>query len=203
MRVTSIVPVDTRKSKVFLDEDFAFVLYGGELRRYGISEGGQVSEELYRRIVEEVLNKRARERSLYLLQNSDKTESQVRKKLLEEGFPAAVTERTLEFLKHYRYVDDESLAKRYVESKSRVKSRRQMAWELCRKGMDGETVQEALKEGVPEREAISRLIRQKTGGKIPQAQEERRRLYGYLGRKGFSYEDIRSVLGDLEEENWE
>ena len=69
--------------------------------------------------------------------------------------------------------------------------------------MDGETVQEALKEGVPEREAISRLIRQKTGGKIPQAQEERRRLYGYLGRKGFSYEDIRSVLGDLEEENWE
>ena len=67
MRVTSIVPVDKRKSKVFLDEDFAFVLYGGELRRYGISEGGQVSEELYRRIVEEVLNKRARERSLYLL----------------------------------------------------------------------------------------------------------------------------------------
>ena len=123
MRVTSIVPVDKRKSKVFLDEDFAFVLYGGELRRYGISEGGQVSEELYRRIVEEVLNKRARERSLYLLQNSDKTESQVRKKLLEEGFPAGVTERTLEFLKHYRYVDDESLAKRYVESKSRVKSR--------------------------------------------------------------------------------
>ena len=56
---------------------------------------------------------------------------------------------------------------------------------------------------MPEREAISRLIRQKTGGKIPQAQEERRRLYGYLGRKGFSYEDIRSVLGDLEEENWE
>ena len=51
MRVTSIVPVDKRKSKVFLDEDFAFVLYGGELRLDGISEGGQVSEEFYRRIV--------------------------------------------------------------------------------------------------------------------------------------------------------
>ena len=203
MKVTSIVPVDQRKSKVFLDEDFAFVLYGGELRRYGIQEGGQVSEELYRKIEEEVLNKRARERSLYLLQNSDKTESQIRKKLLEEGFPLAVTERTLEFLKHYRYVDDRSLAKRYVEGKSRVKSKKQMAWELCQKGMDGELVREALKEGAPEKEAISRLIRQKTGGKMPGTQQERRRLYGYLGRKGFSYEEVRSVLGELEEETWE
>ncbi len=202
MMVTSIVPVDKRKSKVFLDGDFAFVLYNGELRRYGIMEGGQVSEELCREIETVVLNKRARERSLYLLKDSDKSESQIKEKLLKEGFPPQVVERTLDFLKKYRYVDDQSMAGRYVESRSRTKSRRQMAWELRQKGMDEEIVREALEAGEPEEEAIRRLLRRKNGGEIPKDPQERQRLFAYLGRKGFSYQDIRAVLGELEE-SWE
>ena len=36
MMVTSITPVDKKKSKVFLEEGFAFVLYRGEVERFGI-----------------------------------------------------------------------------------------------------------------------------------------------------------------------
>ena len=41
MTVTSIVPVDKRKCKVFVDEGFAFVLYRGEISRLGLEEGGR------------------------------------------------------------------------------------------------------------------------------------------------------------------
>ena len=39
MMVTAVIPVDKRKSKVFLEEGFAFVLYRGEVERYRIEEG--------------------------------------------------------------------------------------------------------------------------------------------------------------------
>ena len=39
MIVTAVIPVDKRKCKVFLGEDFAFVLYKSEAARFHIEEG--------------------------------------------------------------------------------------------------------------------------------------------------------------------
>ena len=55
MMVTSILPVDKRKSKVFLEEGFAFVLYRGEVERFGIEEGKELEADVYQRILTEVL----------------------------------------------------------------------------------------------------------------------------------------------------
>ena len=74
MEITAVEPLDKRRSKIFLEEKIAFVLYRGELRTYQIEEGGELSEENYKQIVEEVLIKRAKERALYLLKDRDRTE---------------------------------------------------------------------------------------------------------------------------------
>ena len=87
MMVTSITPVDKKKSKVFLEEGFAFVLYRGEVERFGIEEGKELEEAVYRRILDEVLLGRAKERALYLLKSSGKTESWMKKKLSDCGYP--------------------------------------------------------------------------------------------------------------------
>ena len=197
MMVTSIVPIDKRKSKVFLDEGFAFVLYKNELERYGIYEGGSISDFLYDEIEREVLDQRARERCLNLLKDSDRSESQLRARLSRESFPKAVIDRAVEFLKEYRYVDDQRMADYYMERGSRLKSRRQLVWELSGKGMDQETIQNALGKALPESEAICRLAMKRTGGRPPETPQELRKLYGYLGRKGFSFEEIRSALEEL------
>ena len=42
MTVTEIIPLDKRRSKVILDEDFALALYNGEIKRYHM-EAGDVS----------------------------------------------------------------------------------------------------------------------------------------------------------------
>lgn len=198
MIVTSIAPVDKRKCKVFVDEGFAFVLYRGEIRRYGIEEGGDLTETAYRLIETEVLNKRARERCLYMLQNSDKTEGQIRKKLKDDGYPQPVIDRTVDLLAKYHYVDDQAYAMRYVESGGTRKSRRQMAYELRQKGVDGELVAQAISEAAPDEEdTIRRLVQKKVGDVQDLSREEMYRLYGYLGRKGYSFEAIRRVLGEI------
>ena len=99
MRVTAVVPLDKRRSKVLLDQDFAFVLYTGERRRYRIEEGAELSEETWREIRDQVLAGRAKERALYLLERCGRTEREIAQKLQEGMYPPEVIRDTLEGLK--------------------------------------------------------------------------------------------------------
>lgn len=196
MTVTAVVPVNKQKSRVFVDAGFSFVLYNGELARLEIGEGMELSDALYARIEADILNRRARERSVELLKASDKSEAQIRRRLTEDGFPEPVVERTVNLLKKHRYLNDQAFAGRYVEYQSAAKSRRQIEWELRGKGVDGDIVREALKEAPPEEELIRRLVKKRVGSTEGLTREQLYKLYTYLGRKGFSYEAIRRVLGE-------
>ena len=87
-----------------------------EQKMYAGADGDAVPEEFLE----------ARNKGLYYLQFSGKTENEMRKKLAEQGFSPASVEDAVLFLKHYRYLDDEDYARRYVEKNDHKKSIRQM-----------------------------------------------------------------------------
>ena len=72
----------------------------------------KISEELYERILKEVLLKRAQARSLYILKSMDKTEAQMRQKLKEGTYPEKVIEEVIGWLYGFHYLDD----RRYAEN---------------------------------------------------------------------------------------
>ena len=108
MQIISVTPLDKRRSKVLTDEDFAFALYQGEIRAYKIKEGGELTGEVYWEILEKVLFKRAKERTLYLLKSRDRTELEIRRRLKDGYYPQEAIDYAVDFLKRYRYVDDEN-----------------------------------------------------------------------------------------------
>ena len=55
MYVSKLTPVTKVKYKVYLDDEFAFVLYKGELSLYGIQEGMELSQSVVDRIKKEAL----------------------------------------------------------------------------------------------------------------------------------------------------
>lgn len=196
MIVTEIVPVDKRRSKVILDEDFALVLYRGECNRFGIKEGEELSEDTYQEILKEVLFKRARERVLYLLKASDKTEQELVRKLKDGGYPKEAIDYAVGFVKEHRFINDEDYGKRYVEFNSRRKSEKQIQFELQRKGLDKEMIRDILKEQPVDEEAqIQAYIRKKRIDPQELDRKERSKVMASLGRKGFSYEAVNRVLG--------
>ena len=87
MMVTAVIPVDKRKSKVFLEEGFAFVLYRGEVERYRIEEGGELEGGVYEEILRDVLRPRAKEYALHLLKDSGKTEKWMKENLVGQDIP--------------------------------------------------------------------------------------------------------------------
>ena len=136
MQIMAVTPFDKRRSKVLISEDFAFVLYNGEIRRYHIEEGAELTEERYRQILDEVLRKRARERAIYLLKEKDRTEAELTKKLREGFYPEEVIREVLELFKARHYIDDEEYGRRYLDNHSQKKSRRRLQYDLQRKGLD-------------------------------------------------------------------
>ena len=71
MLVTQVTELSKSRSKVYIDQEFAFVLYKGELRLYHIKESEELRPEDYRTIMQEVLPKRAKLRAMNLLQGGN------------------------------------------------------------------------------------------------------------------------------------
>lgn len=180
---------------VYIDEERAFALYKGEIRRYGLEVGKEVAPDDYQEIVQEILVKRGKARAMHLLQSMDRTENQIRTKLMDGGYPQEVIEQVIEYLKGYHYLDDFRYSSAYVRTRGKAKSIRQMQMELQSKGISREVIRESLEEEpVDERAAIRQWIVKKNID-VDHAQQERiRRFYQFLLRKGFKYEDIQSEL---------
>ncbi|MFR3731009.1 regulatory protein RecX [Lacrimispora sp.] len=202
MLVTEIVPVDKRRSKVILDEDFTLVLYRGDIKRFKIEEGKLFSEEAYEELLHEVLFKRARERVLFLLKSSDKTEQELIRKLKEGGYPKEAIDYAIGFLKEHRFINDENYGRRYVEYNSGRKSEKQIRYELQRKGLDKEVIRDILEEQpVDEESQIKAYIRKKCRNPEEMDRKDRSKIIASLARKGFSYEAVTRVLGGIYDDN--
>ena len=197
MQITDIKSVSKTKFKVYLDGQFAFTLYKGELFRYRIQEDGELSEEVYQEIREKVVLKRAKLRAMHLLNDMDRTESQLRTKLLNGDYPADIVDEAIAYVKSFGYINDESYIRRFIESKRNSKSKKEIYALLMKKGVDMERVREILSEYYSAEDslnAIRDLLRKKRYDPKSATDQETRKIYGYLARKGFGYEDIRQVI---------
>lgn len=197
MHITAIESMRKNgRVRVVTDSGIRFPLYGKEVRQYGLMEGMELSEDLYRQIREETLVKRAEKRLLYLLQSQDRTEWQLRQKLAGDGYPQDVTDEAIAYVRSFHYIDDYRYACAYIRYHQNQKTRIQMMMQLRQKGIATDILESAMEESysVDEETLAARLL-QKRGYDAQEADEkEKRRTYHFLARKGFHADTIRHVM---------
>lgn len=196
MTVTGIEPLGKNRSRVYVDEQAAFILYRGELSRYGIEEGSTLTEEVRREIMEEVLTKRAKLRCMNLLKSMDRTEFQLRQKLALGEYPAEIIDQALDYVKSFGYVNDVSYTERYIELRRERDSRIQITRDLMQKGIAKEIIEAAFEEREPvdEGEMIRRWIEKKHMDPDTASPKEKQKMYLFLMRKGFSSSEVSRAL---------
>ena len=194
MRVLEIVKIDKKKAKVLFDNNECLALYFGEIKKNGICPDEEIDDLLYDELYD-IVRKRARERSLYLLQSRDYSESDMRRKLTMSYYPVRIVDETLEFLKKYSYIDDERYTKNIIENSSRYRSRKDIKMRLHRKGIAKDLISDLISDVNIDEVGI---IRTKYIGKIEEFKngddKTRKKIYNMLLRKGFSYDDINTAL---------
>ena len=135
MVVTKVEMLTKIKYKVYLDEEFAFVLYKGELSHYRIVEGTLLEEDTVQEILQKVICKRAKLRAMHLLEDMDRSESALREKLRQGLYPPEAVEAAISYVKSFGYLDDARYAENFVQSRKASKSRREILYQLCQKGV--------------------------------------------------------------------
>ena len=166
MTVTKIEAVNNSKSryKVYVDEQFAFVLYKGELSRYNVKMGKEITEALYCEIYDDVIVKRAKLRALNLLNTMGRTEVQLRQKLKQSEYTDDVIEKTMQYVKSFGYVNDFEYARNFIQNRKEKKSRKELYMQLCHKGIDADILDKVFEEyydNSSSEEAISSILRKK------------------------------------------
>lgn len=124
MLVTKVEPVTKTKYRVELDQQFAFVLYKGELAKFSIREMEEIPEEQYEKIRTEVILKRAKLRAMHLLTDMARTERGLREKLKQGMYPEDLIDAAIDYVKSFGYLDDDCYAEQFVESRKGTKSKK-------------------------------------------------------------------------------
>lgn len=124
-----------------------------------------------------------------------RSESELRKKLREKSFRAPVIEQALEYFKMTGLVNDRQFSLGWVRSRlNKPMGPQRIKQELKHKGVDDDLICSALKEAADqyeESDAVRTLINKRKNKYIGLDKfTVRRRLFGYLSRRGFQTETI-------------
>ena len=133
----------------------------------------------------------ARQIALRLLESQPRTRAELERAMSRRGVPADAATAVLDRFTEVGLIDDEAFAAAWVTSRhsGRGLGRRALSQELRKRGVDDETVRQAVEtvSADDERAAavtlVERRLRTMTG--LPR-DTQIRRLVGMLARKGFS-----------------
>lgn len=187
---------------VYLDNEYAFGL--SRIVAAWIKVGMELSGDKIATLQAQDAFEVAYQQALHFISYRPRSEMEVRQKLAEKGADDLLIERVIGRLKDSRLVGDEQFARTWVDNRSafRPRSHRMLRYELRQKGVEDEFIQNALQEAVAEPDlayqASSQYAHRLTG---LDWETFRKRLAGFLSRRGFSYGISAPVIRQLWEES--
>ena len=196
MRILEITKEKKGKILVHTDGVDCFPLYAKEADAWGVREGAELSDAKWQVLCEEVLKKRVIRRAMYLLQQMDRTEAQLRRKLADGHYPEELIDAAVAYVESWHYIDDFRYACTYIRSRQSEKSRIQIKMALVQRGVPADLIDRALEEEYEdnEEELIARLLEKKHYDPEQMDRKEKYKIYQFLARKGFSISKIKRQM---------
>lgn len=200
-QVVSVIPQDKKKVQICLDNGDTFILYKGEAAKLSLFEKAMFEEATYQQIMMDILGKRATKRAMYLLEQQERTEKQLRDKLQQNAYPDPCIEQAIAYVKSYHYVDDYRYATTYIRYHQEKESRQKLTQKLMMRGVSRDIIARAMDEEfvTDECEQIRALLQKRRFDPDTADAAMRRKMVQFLMRKGFKTGDIIRVMC-LEEE---
>ncbi len=196
MLVTKLEPFGSRV-KIYINNDFAFVLYKGEINKYGLKEGEEVSNNTYSVIMNKLFD-RGKERALYMLDKSYKTKRYIMDKLKAGLYPENIIDKVVAFLEEINLINDLRYAEMYIDYKRATKSKKQIVQDLFVKGVDKKLIDQAFEESdFSDRESLNKYIEKRKNRYDLNDKKDVQKFYSYLVSKGYSYGDVKEALLDI------
>ena len=199
--ITRIEEIDKKRCKIYIEQEFAFAIYKGEIKEYKIKENEIIEDKIYHTIKKEILPKRAKKRCLNLLQKRPYTERKLREKLEEGYYTEDIINEAIEYVKSFHYIDDYEYACRYIFYHKESETKKKMEEKLMIKGIDYVTISEAFADSYSDDEALNmemeqaqKLLQKKKYVPENADWKEKQKIYAFLFRKGITSSVIKKAM---------
>ncbi|MBR9975773.1 MAG: RecX family transcriptional regulator [Bacteroidetes bacterium] len=204
MTITSIQRQKKNRHRVsvYLDGEFAFGINDEAVYRFGLHKG-MVLEDDRRAEIERydnlVQSKLVAERLLGVRMRSER---ELRQRLLQKGFPPEAVDETIAVFLRVNLLDDAEFARLWVRDRLRLRPRSSsfLRRELRSKGVKDDIITQVLADAFEHKEDIdvARELAASYCRKHPSLEADvlKRRLVGFLQRKGYSASVVYDVVGE-------
>lgn len=195
---------DPDRVSVFIDGVFAIGIHRDVADAFGLHKDQALDEALLADLMARNLVHKATATALNFLAYRPRSEGEIRRKLQQGKYPEATVEQVIAKLRDWHYVDDEDFARRWIENRSahRPRGSRLLAQELKAKGIQPEIMAGALDEAELDEAADALALARQRSRQLhdldPAVRD--RRLTGFLGRRGYGFDVIRTTLETLRQE---
>ncbi|MBU3811533.1 MAG: RecX family transcriptional regulator, partial [Candidatus Niameybacter stercoravium] len=158
--------------------------------------GMVLDQPAYEKLMAALQLDKAKFKALDMISRGSKSEKQMREKLIQAEYSEYIVEEVMQFLKKYQYIDDDALAKRYIESKSQYshKSLRQIKAELYRKGIVVDQVKDYCEETEEREEANIEYFLDKFRYNPTWDIKQKQKIINRLLTRGFQYSQVEKCL---------
>jgi regulatory protein len=184
---------------VFVDGKYAFSLSEGGLIESRLASGQEIDRAQFEELKKAAGTDKAYGNALRYVAMRPRSEWELhdyfRRKQVDETAAEQITER----LRGLGLLNDASFARSWVASRRLLKatSRRKLILELKQKHVNEDIIREVLDEDeTDERDQLRTLVAKKRS-RYPDDQK----LMQYLARQGFGFDDIKSVLREIDEDD--
>ena len=187
---------------IYINEAYSFAVDEGTLIKFGLQKGKILEQHEIDDIVYEDEIAKAFNKALSFLSFQMRSEHEVRQKLLQAEYGAAVVEEAIRKLERLGFLNDESYSRALVETRKRTAKKGPAAirQDLMKKGIDKNLQNEVLgtfshSEQVEIASELAAKQVRASAGKTPM--QIKQKTQDLLLRKGYSYSVVNEVLGQL------
>lgn len=209
-RITQIEPQKKKKGRfnIFIDDKFAL----GAREDTVIGNALKIGKELKGHEIKKIAKKEhfanLQDIAIRFLNWRPRSEKELKDHLAEkiarnddikfrQAQQSPVIDQIIAKLKKYKLIDDRQFAKWFIDSRGRShqKSKRLVALELKRKGIDPSVIETVIKTGYDEKNLAIAAVAKKIERwqKLPEI-EFKKKIYAHLMLRGFDFDTIKVVF---------
>ncbi|MDL2248961.1 RecX family transcriptional regulator [Tyzzerella sp. OttesenSCG-928-J15] len=211
MIITAIEEQKKNKERrsIFVDGEFAFGMSVEDVYFYRLKEGLEISEEYFEEIKTNVIVADGKNKALKYLSYSAKTKKEMLKKLKTYDFSPDIIDEVIAFLEEHNFINDYDYAEKFAESRRRAGyGEHRIKSELYIKGISGDVIEDVLEKDDDDDEdetvnTILKLLEKKIKSDTKEEfyENERQKIYGFLNRRGFGFDDVKVAIQRYWEEH--
>lgn len=133
------------KVNIYINHEYSFSCALELVYKYKLEKGRKVDLEEFSFLYEDERYLNCKKEALKFIERTNKTEKELKDKLIFKGYDEETIYKVLKFMKNYDFIDDEKYTEYYIKDKKKQWGKNKIKYMLAQKGISELIVEDKLR----------------------------------------------------------